>query len=438
MIHARRATKRSSLAWQTAAPYLEFMPIFYRPCLWHAFTASALAVCLSLAPGISNVITASEEEVDALLAELAQAIPPDELAEPGSLVWPQTVAEAAEQAEELGLGPEGAMALKLASAEAWLAAGEHQRAATDTQELLKTGALNDSMRRRAGLSLVASWQALVEAGADEDAEAAIPTDPLEALAEFGAFDALVIARAHVVAGVLAFADPGTPQTASLEHFDQALSLLIDEAPIHRTPVFTLRLHAMELADDDMAAIRRWLDQYQDDPGLQPILDAIFTASQNLIGQAAPALEAPRLDGKAGAVTLPAGTPTLVFFSASWSQQSANMVPVVVELQNTLKEAIAVIEVSLDTKDTTPQIAAYMAKHGITHPIIGESLGWDGELDDAWHIDGIPSVLLVDGKGRVASQNLASDDANDTKQRILNAIEQLKNVPSEADTDQQEE
>ena len=57
-------------------------------------------------------LAASEAEVDALLAELALTIPPDELAEPGSLIWPQTVAEAAEQAESLGLGADGARALK--------------------------------------------------------------------------------------------------------------------------------------------------------------------------------------------------------------------------------------------------------------------------------------------------------------------------------------
>ena len=194
----------------------------------------------------------------------------------------------------------------------------------------------------------------------------------------GEFDALVTARAQVVAGIIAFAEPGSPQTKSLAYFDTALELLKDAAPVHRTPIFTLRLHAMELADEDMAAIRRWLDRHQEDPGLQPIMDAIFTASQNLIGQAAPALNAPRLDGQAGAVGLRDGRMALVFFSASWSKQSATIVPVVVAVKNTLKDEIDIIEVSLDTKDTTPQIAAYMALHGISHPIIGESLGWDGE------------------------------------------------------------
>lgn len=395
--------------------FQQFLPKKLRSC------ATVMAFCGTL--GFHSGLTASEAAVDTLLTDLAQTIPPDELAEPGSLIWPQTVAKAAAQAEELELGKEGALALKLAAAEAWLAAGEAEESALQTKEVLQTERLSERMRNRAGLSLVAAWQFLAERGGDDE-QAVMPGDPLSELAAFGDFNALVTARAGVVAGIIAFAEPGSEQTDSISHFDRALSLLADEAAVHRTPVFTLRLHAMELADVDMADIRRWLDEHQEDPGLQPILDAIFTASQNLIGQVAPNLEAPRIDGGKAAVNVQEGVPLLVFFAASWSQQSDHMVPVVVDLQNTLKDAIQVIEVSLDTRDTAAQIPAYIARHGISHPIIGDQLGWDGELDDAWHIDGIPSLILVDTKGRVASQNLASDDPADTKQRVLAAIKKL--------------
>ena len=125
--------------------------------------------------------------------------------------------------------------------------------------------------RRIGLGF--SVAITVEQGGAEDPEA-LPEDPLTALKTFGDFDNLVVARAHVVSGIMAMRDEDPERRASLDLFDRALVLLKGENPIHRTPIFTLRLHTMELADADMDTIRAWLDGYQ--AIWLNIMDSIFT------------------------------------------------------------------------------------------------------------------------------------------------------------------
>lgn len=385
---------------------------------------------------LSSAVTS---EVEHLLADLRQSIPLDELAEPGSTVWPEMVDEAASQADDLGLSAADQLALGLAAAEAWIAAGQGQRGIAWTKRVLEAPSLDDDLRQRAGLALVAAWQALVE-GPDGD-PAAVPTDPLAALADFGEFAAEVRARAHVVAALAGFGEIGDDHGPSLDHLDRALELLAGAPAAQRVPVFTLRLHAMELAEADMDAIRAWLERYHDDPAINSIRDALFTASQGLVGQEAPQLSAPRLDGvageEAGEVALEdfRGSPVLVYFSATWSQGSRDLTPQLLRLAAAQAPPLQILEVSLDTRDTIPAIAAYVARFGISHPIIGEGLGWDGELSARWHIDAIPSVILVDGRGRVATTNLVGDELEATKANIVKAIQRLRAPASEEGTQQ---
>jgi hypothetical protein len=67
----------------------------------------------------------------------------------------------------------------------------------------------------------------------------------------------------------------------------------------------------------------------------------------------------------------------------------------------------------------PNLPAFIAKMGITYPIVGDSLGWDSEVDDAWHVDGIPAAILISPDGRVlAVENLIGQDADQTVANIM--------------------
>ena len=93
----------------------------------------------------------------------------------------------------------------------------------------------------------------------------------------------------------------------------------------------------------------------------------------------------------------------------------------------LKElGVLTIGVTLDTKQTMSNLPAFIAKMGITYPVVGDGLGWDSEVDDAWHVDGIPAAILVSADGRVLAveQDLIGKDADET---VANVMAKLKKV-----------
>jgi hypothetical protein len=83
--------------------------------------------------------------------------------------------------------------------------------------------------------------------------------------------------------------------------------------------------------------------------------------------------------------------------------------------------LVVVGVSLDTKDSLPNLAEYRQRYGVTYPLIGESLGWDGELDDTWYIGGIPALFLVSAEGKVQAKDLVKGDTEATVAAIEAAL-----------------
>jgi hypothetical protein len=72
--------------------------------------------------------------------------------------------------------------------------------------------------------------------------------------------------------------------------------------------------------------------------------------------------------------------------------------------------------------------------GITYPVLGEGLGWDSEIDDAWHVEGIPAVVLVgaDGKVLAVEQDLLGGTVDEMVANVLARLgQQAKADPAAA-------
>jgi thiol-disulfide isomerase/thioredoxin len=382
---------------------------------------------VAAALGLSGPALVASEAVDELLESVAEEVPEDVRSEPGNTTWQETLSEYAAELDALGLEEADQQLFRLAVAEAWLAADDGDQA----QELALAVLADDKsaeLRERAGLALVAAWRKQLEAAVDDEERAALG-DPIERLAEHGEFPAVVQARAQTVAGLQqALADE--PE-AAFAFYDAALALVEEAPPRERVPIFELRLLAMEHAKMDAKAVLAWFTARKRDPAVEMVLATLLTASQQLVGREAPPLEAPRLDGEAGRLSVAdfKGKPVLVYFFSTWARSCAITDPAVAAFAKEHAGNVAVIGVSIDTKDTVANLPAWVAANG-GYPIIGEQLGWDTEMDDAYHVEAIPHLVMIDAEGSVTSTDLVGDTTEETGDLLATALSDM----ADADAD----
>lgn len=383
---------------------------------------------IPLLAGLAPWLNGAESEAQALIAEVAATLDPEEVMEPGSTVWPEALQEMVEAVGEDGLPPADVVTLRLALADAWLAVNEPGTARDLSAAILARPQLSDDLRNRTGLTLVASWSQLLDQGDIEG----IPEDPESDLKVHGAFSPLVTARAKVVAGRLAAEGPkdSADLPVALKKFDEALALTADAEAMERTPIYDFRILVMEKSGMPTEVITAWLTERAEDPALAVISSNILTNAQRMVGRPAPDFSAERIDGIEGNLG-PAdikGKPAILYFFATWARPCLISTPAVVQAHSLLGEQTYFIGISLDNADTLPTLPDHLQRANVTFPVIGEKIGWDGEIDDAYHIEGIPAIILIDAEGRVVSTDLSKETTVETNKAIIDAIAALEDEP----------
>jgi len=288
------------------------------------------------------------------------------------------------------------------------------------------GSPSDAQKERAGLAWVASWQLRFTQAADPSKMPSV----LIAVAALGDLGPRVMARAHtaeaqrLLATVAADGKP-TQGPAALAEYDLALKLLKDQPGAERVPVYHLRLLAMEAMGMKPEAVEQWLTERQADPAAAEVAESALTSGQKLVGQPAPALKLPRIDGTAGEIAIDSlkGKTVLLDFFATWCQPCAAVAPGLAAFAAKHKDALTVVGVSLDNKDTAGAIPAWIATNGIQYPLVGDLQGWDSETIKGWHVDKIPTLILVGPEGTVRAIDLVGATEDETEKSILAAMAQ---------------
>jgi hypothetical protein len=329
-----------------------------------------------LALGLATAAWAAT--ADDLLTQVNEALTPADRRDPTTGVRAQAI-EAVRSTP--GLAAVDRARLDVALAEAWVEAKAWERAQVTAQAVTAEATTPPDLKERAALAWLAGWSGAETAG-----------DPLVAVAALGVESPRVVARALTLRaqGHLATGD-----AQALTDYDGALKALAALDPADRVPLLALRVTAMEHLGADAAAVQTWLNQRMEDPAV-----VLFTggAAGGLLGQMAPALIAPRRDGTPGTIDLSTwrGAPALVVFGATWSEACATLPA---RLPPGVPKTLWVL---LDGPETMAGIPAWRSRHGVTAAMVGEGRGWDGELDDAWRIEQIPTLVLLDAQGRITA------------------------------------
>ncbi len=342
--------------------------------------------------------------------------------EPGSTARAEAIAAALEGIGELP--PAERLTVRLALAEAWLDGHQPARCAEIAAAVMKDPAITPALRERASLARTAAARALLRDGSSQAAAA-----ELDALAAAGDAGPRAAAHERIVRAEIGMALNAERKPAdipaALTALDQALVLMHDLPAEERVPVYLLRLTAMERGGAKPPEVLAWIQARIADPAAAEVASTAATAGDRMVGQPAPALKAERLDkpGEMFDLTTLRGQPVLIDFFASWCAPCAAVSPAVAQFAARHPD-LHIIGVSLDNPQTLADLPAFLAKHAITWPVVGEKLGWDGELDDAWRVDGIPSLILVAADGTVAATDLIGDTIENTQDRLEQALNAL--------------
>lgn len=320
------------------------------------------------------------------------------------------------------------LAVQVALAEAWLDGSQPERCLALATAVQADAASTPALRERAALARSAAARALLRAE-DEQAAAAA----LAALAAAGDAGPRAAAHREVVGAEMALRLDAERKprdgAAALAALDRALALLAEAPPAERVPVYLLRLTAMERGGAKPEEVLAWIEARKPDPAAAEVLPQAATANDRMVGQPAPALKAPRLDRAGEVFDLASlrGRAVLVDFFASWCKPCAFVAPAVADFAAAHPE-LAIVGVSLDNPQTIGDLPAFLAAHRITWPVIGEQLGWDGELDDAWRVDGIPALILVAPDGTIAATGLVGGTVDETTANLERALQALSGPP----------
>jgi peroxiredoxin len=133
----------------------------------------------------------------------------------------------------------------------------------------------------------------------------------------------------------------------------------------------------------------------------------------LLGQEVP-LTFTSVQGKEIRVADFHGQPVLIIFFAGFSSPSlAAMTKVQKALTELPKDSVQVIGVCLDEKRET--LDTVMKGRSLTWPVAFDGKGWEGPLVRSLGINALPTIWLLDGKGRLRSLNAGEATASQIQQ-----------------------
>lgn len=121
-----------------------------------------------------------------------------------------------------------------------------------------------------------------------------------------------------------------------------------------------------------------------------------------IGGPAPSFTARRVDAS-GSLDLASlrGKPVVLNFWASWCVPCKGEAKLLEQAWNTYRSK-GVVFVGVDYNDVTSDARTFMARHGVTYPIVQDG---SGAIGDRYGLTGVPETFFIDRRGRLVGSHI---------------------------------
>ena len=140
--------------------------------------------------------------------------------------------------------------------------------------------------------------------------------------------------------------------------------------------------------------------------IKATLDAQMNKMQGWVGQAAPELILPDVNGKEVKLSSFKGKYVLVDFWASWCGPCRHENPNVVKAYDKFRDKnFAILGVSLDRPGQKDQWQQAIKDDNLSWTQVSDLQYWDSPVVSLYHIDGIPYNVLVDPEGKIVAEGL---------------------------------
>lgn len=144
----------------------------------------------------------------------------------------------------------------------------------------------------------------------------------------------------------------------------------------------------------------------------------YDVGMQYINKPAPDAQGVDLDGNSFVLGSQKGKNVIIIFWATWCRYCTKEIPVIIDLQNSLKNDSSLVIVSSSLDRDTEKAKAFIKKRKINYRVLidEKNTGRDSEFNKSFEILHMPSIWVINKEGVVIAQNLL---------HIEDAIEILK-------------
>ncbi len=122
---------------------------------------------------------------------------------------------------------------------------------------------------------------------------------------------------------------------------------------------------------------------------------------------APGFTLPDLAGKKFTLADHKGKPVLIIFSTTWCPYCRTEIPRFKEIYNTYAKNGLVV-VNVDSQEPRDKVAKFAEKYKLPYRVLIDE---SGDVAESYGIRGVPSLVLIDGKGKILCIQCRSVDGS---------------------------